>query len=117
MTNKQAYPWGFYSGAFFTNLKIYKMKTTYPTHPMRDFNEWITAVHNYFRMTAAEYERNKTIRTYTRFRIEPDGKGYYIVGEEKIPQKEFEKQFPLPLFIGRNEENPNSTTSYITETI
>ena len=93
------------------------MKTTYPTHPMRDFNEWITAVHNYFRMTASEYERNKTIRTYTRFRIEPDGKGYYIVGEDKIPQKEFEAKFPLPLFIGRNSENPDTTIAYLNENI
>lgn len=83
---------------------------------MRDYNEWITAIHNYFRMTAAEYERNKTIRTYTRFRIE-DGKGYYIVGDDKIPQKEFEAKFPLPLFIGRNSENPDTTIAYLNENI
>lgn len=93
------------------------MKTVYPPNPASDFNEWITAVYNSLKMTAAEYERNKNIRTYTRFRIEPDGKGYYIVGKEKIPMKEFEKQFPLPLFIGRNAENPDTTTSYLTETI
>lgn len=92
------------------------MKTTYPTHPMRDFNEWITAVHNYFRMTASEYVRNKTIRQYTRFRIE-GGKGYYIVGDEKIPQKEFEKQFPLPLFVNAKEGNPDTLRDYSNDLI
>ena len=92
------------------------MKTTYPTHPMRDFNEWITAVHNYFRMTASEYVRNKTIRQYTLFRIE-EGKGYYIVGDEKIPQKEFEKQFPLPLFINAKEGNPDTLRDYSNDLI
>ena len=93
------------------------MKTTYPTHPMRDYNEWITAVHNYFRMTAAEYVHNKSIRQYTPFRIEPDGKGYYLVGDKKIPQRQFEKQFPLPLFVNKNEENPNGLGSMLSETI
>ncbi len=92
------------------------MKTTYPTHPMRDFNEWITAVHNYFRMTASEYVRNKTIRQYTLFRIE-EGKGYYIVGDEKIPQKEFEKQFPLPLFVNAKEGNPDTLRDYSNDLI
>lgn len=93
------------------------MKTTYPTHPMRDYNEWITAIHNYFRMTASEYVRNKYVRQYTPFRIEPDGKGYYLVGDKKIPQREFEKQFPLPLFVNKNEENPNGLGSMLSETI
>lgn len=93
------------------------MKTTYPTHPMRDFNEWITAIHNYFRMTASEYVRNKSIRQYTPYRIDPDGKGYYLVGDKKIPQREFEKQFPLPLFVNKNEENPNGLGLMLSETI
>ena len=93
------------------------MKTTYPTHPMRDYNEWITAIHNYFRMTAAEYVRNKSIRQYTPFRIDPDGKGYYLVADKKIPQREFEKQYPLPLFVNKNEENPNGLGSMLSETI
>ena len=93
------------------------MKTTYPTHPMRDYNEWITAIHNYFRMTAAEYVRNKSIRQYTPFRIEADGKGYYLVGDKKIPQRQFEKQFPLPLFVNKNQENPNGLGSMLSETI
>jgi len=49
------------------------MKTTYPTHPMRDFNE--------------------------------------------IPAKEFERKFPLPLFVNKNEENPNNLGSMLSETI
>ena len=93
------------------------MKTTYPTHPMRDYNEWITAVHNYFRMTAAEYVRNKSIRQYTPFRIDPDGKGYYLVADKKIPHREFEKQYPLPLFVNKNQENPNGLGSMLSETI
>lgn len=93
------------------------MKTTYPIHPMRDFNEWITAVHNYFRMTAAEYVRNAEIRKYTHFRIEADGKGYYLVGENKIPQKEFEKQFPLPLFVNAKQDNPDSLHNYSNDLI
>ena len=93
------------------------MKTTYPIHPMRDFNEWITAVHNYFRMTASEYVRNAYIRKYTPFRIEPDGKGYYLLGENKVPQKEFEKQYPLPLFINAKEGNPDSLRDYSTDSI
>ena len=93
------------------------MKTTYPTHPMRDYNEWITAVHNYFRMTAAEYVRNKYIRQFTPFRIEPDGNAYYLVDDEKIPAKEFERKFPLPSFVNKNEENPNGLGSMLSETI
>lgn len=93
------------------------MKTTYPTHPMRDFNEWITAVHNFFRMTAAEYVRNAEIRKYTPFRIEPDGKGYYLVGENKVPQKEFEKQFPLPLFVNAKQGNPDTLRDYSNDLI
>lgn len=93
------------------------MKTTLPTHPMRDYNEWITAVHNYFRMTAAEYVRNKSIRQYTPFRIDADGKGYYLVGDDKIPAKEFEAKFPLPLFVNKNDENPNGSVSYMSELV
>lgn len=92
------------------------MKTTYPTYPARDFNEWITGIHNYFRMTAAEYVRNLYIRRYTLFRIESDGKGYYIIGEEKVPQKEFEKQFPLPLFINARN-NPDALRDYTNDSI
>lgn len=88
------------------------MKTTYPTHPARDFNEWISGVHNYFRMTVAEYVRNKNIRTYTRFKI-IDGKGFYVVDEKLIPQKEFEAQFPLPLVLNKNEENPDKTKDFM----
>ena len=93
------------------------MRTTYPTHPMRDFNEWITAVHNYFRMTATEYVRNLYVRRYTRFIIEPDGKGYYLVGDEKIPAKEFEKQFPLPLFVNAKQGNPDTLRDYSNDLI
>ena len=71
-------------GHFLTQLNSI-MKTTYPTHPMRDFNEWITAVHNYFRMTATEYVNNLYVRKYTPFRIEADGKKYYIVFYAKQP--------------------------------
>jgi hypothetical protein len=93
------------------------MKTIYPTHPMRDFNEWITAVHNYFRMTATEYVNNLHARKYTRFKIEGDGKGYYIVGDEKIPQKEFEERFPLPLFLNAKPGNPDGLRDYSNDLI
>lgn len=93
------------------------MKTTYPTHPIRNYNEWITAVYNSFRMTAAEYVRNKNIRIYTRFIIKPDGKGYYIVDEKEIPEQEFKAQFPLPLMLLRNSENPDTTIAYLNENI
>jgi hypothetical protein len=93
------------------------MKTTYPNHPMRDYNEWIAAVHNYFRMTAAEYVRNKYIRRFTPFRIDSDGKGYYLIGDDKIPAKQFEQKFPLPLFVNKNDENPNNLGSMLSETI
>lgn len=93
------------------------MKTTYPTHPMRDFNEWITAVHNYFRMTATEYVNNLYVRKYTRFIIEADGKGYYLVGDEKIPAKEFEKKFPLPLFVNAKQGNPDTLRDYSNDLI
>jgi hypothetical protein len=68
-------------------------------------------------MTASEYIRNKYIRQFTPFRIDPDGKGYYLVGDDKIPAKEFERQFPLPLFVNKNEENPNGLGSMLSETI
>ena len=88
------------------------MKTTYPTHPMRDFNEWITAVHNYFRMTAAEY-----VRKYTRFTIDENGKGFYLVDDEKIPAKEFEAKFPLPLFVNAKQGNPDTLRDYSNDLI
>lgn len=92
------------------------MKTTYPTHPMRDFNEWITAVHNSFRMTTTEYINNMYARKYTRFRAEADGSKYYIVGDEKIPAKEFEAKFPLPLFVGL-KDNPDKTKDFYNDSI
>ena len=93
------------------------MKTTYPTHPMRDFNEWITAVHNYFRMTATEYVNNLYVRKYTRFIIDENGKGYYLVGDEKIPAKEFEAKFPLPLFVNAKQGNPDKLHDYSNDLI
>ena len=84
---------------------------------MRDYNEWIAAVHNYFRMTAAEYVRNKYIRQFTPFCIDSDGKGYYLIGDDKIPAKEFEQKFPLPLFVNKNDENPNNLGSMLSQTI
>lgn len=93
------------------------MKTTYPKHPMRDYNEWITAIHNYFRMTAVEYVNNLYARRYTRFIVEPDGSKYYIVDDEKIPAKEFEAKFPLPLFVNAKSGNPDTLRDYSNDLI
>lgn len=90
------------------------MKTVYPTHPARDFNEWISGVHNYFRMTVTEYVRNKYIRKYTRF-IYKEGKGFYLVDGNEIPQQEFEAKFPLPLVLNKSEENPDKTKDYLND--
>lgn len=93
------------------------MKTIYPTHPMRDFNEWIIAVHNYFRMTATMYVNNSHVRKYTPFKIDENGNGYYMVGDDLIPAKEFEAKFPLPLFVNAKEGNPNKLADYSNDLI
>lgn len=90
------------------------MKTIYPTHPIRDFNDWISSVHNYFRMNVAEYVRNKNVRTYTPFIIK-NGKGFYLVDGKEIPQKEFEAQFPLPLVLKKVEGNPDKTKDFMND--
>lgn len=90
------------------------MKTTYPTHPIRDYNTWIESVYNYFRMNVSEYVRNKTIRAYTPFKI-IDGKGFYIIDGKMIPQREFEKQFPLPLVLNKINENPDKSKDFMND--
>lgn len=88
------------------------MKTTLPTHPMRNFNEWISAVHYYFRMTTKEYLKNKEIRQNTPFRITPEGKGFYIVEGKMIPKLEFESKYPLPLVLNSTNNNPDTLNDY-----
>jgi hypothetical protein len=88
------------------------MKTTYPTHPTRDFNEWIMGVHYYFRMTTSQYLKNKEIRLNTPFRILPNGKGYYVVDGELISKLEFESKYPLPLVLNSTNNNPDLLNDY-----
>ena len=46
-------------------------------------------------MIVERYLKSKSVQESARFIITPDGNGFYLIGEEKIPKKEFEKANPI----------------------
>lgn len=46
-------------------------------------------------MNVAKYLKNREVQESVGFIITPEGKGFYLIGEERIPMKEFEKANPI----------------------
>lgn len=63
-------------------------------------------------MTIHEYIDRKQIRVNTASLLE-DGKWYRFWGGKWIPDKEFDRLFPIPTRIGGNNKNPDSRKFYL----
>lgn len=65
-------------------------------------------------MTIATYIHNQSMLHNTLFRIEPDGKGYYIHEGTQYTREQFQKMFPLPIsFIAYRRNNADRTKVYL----
>lgn len=57
--------------------------------------------------------RNKTIRANTSSFINSEGKGFHVLNDEVIPDKEFFEMYPVELLPVRSKgENPDRTKEY-----
>ena len=59
-----------------------------------------------------EYVLNKVERSKYTFRIEGTGERYYIVGDSKVSESDFNKMFPIGLISKTRHEHIDNRTNF-----
>ncbi len=65
-------------------------------------------------MTINQYLERMEARTNTLFRINPNGKGYFIEGGKEYTREQFYRKYSVPLTFTMKPNNADSSKKWLT---